>query len=119
MQLQDIHISHRHLAVEAVAGAAVVKIDLTRRIKPGAFEHRRHVALARAVEHRGAERDAPRQMPGHLDDLLAAARLDVARIFVAIGFDQLLAHRLGSSEEHTSELPSLMRISYSVFCLKK
>src|SRR3546814_3190584 len=25
----------------------------------------------------------------------------------------------GRSEEHTSELPSLMRISYSVFCLKK
>src|SRR3546814_12723480 len=80
MQLQDIHISHRHLAVEAVAGAAVVKIDLTRRIKPGAFEHRRHVALARAVAHRGAERDAQRQMPGHPDDLLAAARLDVALI---------------------------------------
>src|SRR3546814_18107750 len=28
----------------------------------------------------------------------------------------LLAHR---SEEHTSELQSLMRISYAVFCLKK
>src|SRR3546814_1144196 len=27
-----------------------------------------------------------------------------------------LRHR---SEEHTSELPSLMRISYAVFCLKK
>src|SRR3546814_10523817 len=27
--------------------------------------------------------------------------------------------RLGRSEEHTSELPSLMRISYAVFCLKK
>src|SRR3546814_3975701 len=26
---------------------------------------------------------------------------------------------LGRSEEHTSELPSLMRISYAVFCLKK
>src|SRR3546814_1425211 len=26
---------------------------------------------------------------------------------------------LRRSEEHTSELPSLMRISYSVFCLKK
>src|SRR3546814_4360809 len=26
---------------------------------------------------------------------------------------------LGRSEEHTSELQSLMRISYSVFCLKK
>src|SRR3546814_8737918 len=25
---------------------------------------------------------------------------------------------IGRSEEHTSELPSLMRISYAVFCLK-
>src|SRR3546814_3084193 len=30
--------------------------------------------------------------------------------------DPLVAHR---SEEHTSELQSLMRISYAVFCLKK
>src|SRR3546814_20636064 len=29
------------------------------------------------------------------------------------------ACRIGRSEEHTSELPSLMRISYAVFCLKK
>src|SRR3546814_6339873 len=28
-------------------------------------------------------------------------------------------HQLGRSEEHTSELQSLMRISYAVFCLKK
>src|SRR3546814_6127066 len=27
--------------------------------------------------------------------------------------------RIGRSEEHTYELPSLMRISYAVFCLKK
>src|SRR3546814_4152058 len=33
---------------------------------------------------------------------------------------QLVAQqRLGRSEEHTSELQSLMRISYAVFCLKK
>src|SRR3546814_5605722 len=33
---------------------------------------------------------------------------------------QELAGKLGSrSEEHTSELQSLMRISYAVFCLKK
>src|SRR3546814_5249789 len=34
----------------------------------------------------------------------------------------LCAHgalRAGRSEEHTSELQSLMRISYAVFCLKK
>src|SRR3546814_7425685 len=29
------------------------------------------------------------------------------------------ARREGRSEEHTSELKSLMRISYAVFCLKK
>src|SRR3546814_3078685 len=29
------------------------------------------------------------------------------------------ARRVGRSEEHTSELQSLMRISYAVFCLKK
>src|SRR3546814_5195739 len=29
------------------------------------------------------------------------------------------AHRWDRSEEHTSELQSLMRISYAVFCLKK
>src|SRR3546814_8859037 len=28
-------------------------------------------------------------------------------------------YRVGRSEEHTSELQSLMRISYAVFCLKK
>src|SRR3546814_2186997 len=30
-----------------------------------------------------------------------------------------LAHRARRSEEHTSELQSLMRTSYAVFCLKK
>src|SRR3546814_7528331 len=40
--------------------------------------------------------------------------LDVNRLDVA--FDHLDEHR---SEEHTSELQSLMRISYAVFCLKK
>src|SRR3546814_6915302 len=34
--------------------------------------------------------------------------------------DRAHQHRLaGRSEEHTSELQSLMRISYAVFCLKK
>src|SRR3546814_2032540 len=32
--------------------------------------------------------------------------------------DQFLARLGGRSEEHTSELQSLMRISYAVFCLK-
>src|SRR3546814_4307770 len=35
------------------------------------------------------------------------------------GFEDLAQSRHGRSEEHTSELQSLMRISYAVFCLKK
>src|SRR3546814_2531518 len=38
----------------------------------------------------------------------------------AIAAEGELAHaRASRSEEHTSELQSLMRISYAVFCLKK
>src|SRR3546814_5448177 len=43
----------------------------------------------------------------------------VAAVTTVIGgriSDRLAGHR---SEEHTSELQSLMRISYAVFCLKK
>src|SRR3546814_3595606 len=43
--------------------------------------------------------------------------------FLLIEFDSpdylLTAFKIGRSEEHTSELQSLMRISYAVFCLKK
>src|SRR3546814_4898163 len=35
------------------------------------------------------------------------------------GAGRLPTGRPGRSEEHTSELQSLMRISYAVFCLKK
>src|SRR3546814_4648896 len=38
------------------------------------------------------------------------------KIFLGSGNKQLFSSR---SEEHTSELQSLMRISYAVFCLKK
>src|SRR3546814_3902266 len=44
------------------------------------------------------------------------------RQLLAAGDQQLLAHQVDAgdrSEEHTSELQSLMRISYAVFCLKK
>src|SRR3546814_3129730 len=37
----------------------------------------------------------------------------------AIGMAGLAGVLIGRSEEHTSELQSLMRISYAVFCLKK
>src|SRR3546814_8056614 len=45
------------------------------------------------------------------------ARGDAGRSRLA-GLSEALG-RAGRSEEHTSELQSLMRISYAVFCLKK
>src|SRR3546814_6121684 len=43
--------------------------------------------------------------------------LDAAAVVQPLGVDD--AARRHKSEEHTSELQSLMRISYAVFCLKK
>src|SRR3546814_2674470 len=37
----------------------------------------------------------------------------------SVGTAVILNEWIGRSEEHTSELQSLMRISYAVFCLKK
>src|SRR3546814_10617650 len=38
---------------------------------------------------------------------------------VNVQFMQIMASGMPRSEEHTTELQSLMRISYAVFCLKK
>src|SRR3546814_7072147 len=38
---------------------------------------------------------------------------------IQVPMDLLEGEDMGRSEEHTSELQSLMRISYAVFCLKK
>src|SRR3546814_6930254 len=50
---------------------------------------------------------------------LPLAMLVVATSLVSCTWELGLLHLIGRSEEHTSELQSLMRISYAVFCLKK
>src|SRR3546814_8321475 len=42
----------------------------------------------------------------------------LVRQLLADFYSRRLVEALGRSEEHTSELQSLMRISYAVFCLK-
>src|SRR3546814_6607062 len=48
----------------------------------------------------------------------ASRNVEKAEDFHWIGRSEIVVHHY-RSEEHTSELQSLMRISYAVFCLKK
>src|SRR3546814_8679318 len=75
-------------------------------------------ALARVIALFGAAKP-------HCAYLFANRRATRMKVLVHDGFGiWLAARRLNQgkfhrSEEHTSELQSLMRISYAVFCLKK
>src|SRR3546814_7727076 len=60
--------------------------------------------------------DAKAIMPRRDDIILVQ---DVAEEVAVIDFVDQRGVEIGRSEEHTSELQSLMRISYAVFCLKK
>src|SRR3546814_4496044 len=52
------------------------------------------------------------------DRPLSLGRVQTATLALLVDRDEAIA-RFVRSEEHTSELQSLMRISYAVFCLKK
>src|SRR3546814_3047759 len=93
--------------------------------------------IAKKIALRGRRRAKAIRLVGHLDmqrpgigvgidrnrldPHLARGLDDAAGDFAAIGDQYFLEHQAASprSEEHTSELQSLMRITYAVFCLKK
>src|SRR3546814_6194879 len=62
-------------------------------------------------------------LPARIDHLLGDLHIVERTIFGASIAQHVGARAVGDkqfrSEEHTSELQSLMRISYAVFCLKK
>src|SRR3546814_4053499 len=66
----------------------------------------------------GGTPDADAKRKPKADEAQAVAPIDLAALeeAIAAGLRQSAVER---SEEHTSELQSLMRISYAVFCLKK
>src|SRR3546814_6652618 len=72
------------------------------------------VAVVLPFEHHIFKGDAPRTIGTGIGGAGGQQLLDA--VFLVDGHD-LVAHLL-RSEEHTSELQSLMRISYAVFCLK-
>src|SRR3546814_4453405 len=70
-----------------------------------------HPLVARTPHHGQARQVDPRQPVDQFLGLGHARRLGSAEVDDEAQDDR--------SEEHTSELQSLMRISYAVFCLKK
>src|SRR3546814_7442558 len=88
-----------------------------------AVQHNREADLS-VGDHHDA-RDRPEDAAAVLDDAVAAIILHVPAERIGL-LCRLRGLELGGqrgdrhrSEEHTSELQSLMRISYAVFCLKK
>src|SRR3546814_6403173 len=80
------------------------------RLRVGRHRHVAHAEAPQGVHHRVDHRRRRTDRP----DLAAALHAErVVRAQRALGADR------ERSEEHTSELQSLMRISYAVFCLKK
>src|SRR3546814_5963889 len=86
--------------------------------------------LERAVPDLGVEQVQPRSL--HLDHYVVGAGrrfrhvAGTQRLLLAVAVEDEGLHGSATpdqasarSEEHTSELQSLMRISYAVFCLKK
>src|SRR3546814_1603083 len=89
-----------------------VEDRLSRRLAEG---HHRHVAaeceLVRLDPQRLARFDRRDRVPANMQQRVKEAEDRERPQIEAAGVDR--------SEEHTSELQSLMRISYAVFCLKK
>src|SRR3546814_1432058 len=96
--------------VAAGPGAMIEHREQLILVEPG---KRDHVDLDR--QSRIARRLDPAQRDGQIADACdMAERRRIERVEADVD-----AADAGRSEEHTSELQSLMRISYAVFCLKK
>src|SRR3546814_1921254 len=106
----DLEERNRGIRLERIGGG------LSRRTPRGAVDAARRLVgklcAARTVEPQTDGACAPVQC--------AACRTRPDRPALAPRIWRLRRQRLATrSEEHTSELQSLMRISYAVFCLKK
>src|SRR3546814_8057494 len=80
------------------------------------------LALPLGAEHARVERPRQRHVAKHLEQhfrrQLGIPGADRSPLLIQHP-DQPIGEVAHRSEEHTSELQSLMRISYAVFCLKK
>src|SRR3546814_4480249 len=73
---------------------------------------------AQGARHRPAEQRVAQRHQHELQRFLVD-RVPAGVVLLGEFVDQIVDRGEDRSEEHTSELQSLMRISYAVFCLKK
>src|SRR3546814_10222717 len=101
---KDVQVPGMHIMVQTM-------LHLQRQ-RPHAFAH---VGMAHRYPYPGARGDRD-----HRRSDRSTAAASVGDAFAAMRTTALLiSTTTARSEEHTSELQSLMRISYDVFCLKK
>src|SRR3546814_1019555 len=87
-----------------------------------AFAGLKAMLRGEAAQKTGASTKAGTPFNKQSDDGMTSPTIDVAGAMAvarAVGRFLIVQAVLLGSEEHTSELQSLMRISYAVFCLKK
>src|SRR3546814_8804463 len=117
-------IRRRHPRCALVPGVQTCALPIFAMVARGLV----HVRLEGAGRDRGDEVMVLHQPRG---EALGEVEDRGLRGVIAVGFPRVETHAVdradvdhlcgtvGRSEEHTSELQSLMRISYAVFCLKK
>src|SRR3546814_5205555 len=112
-----------HVHAAGVVGGVVDRTTILRRVG--------HVAQrAAALEDLAADEEVVAALPvvlggfaAHVGerfvDAAGLSRVGEVGMLLGEAVRDLVAGDIGRSEEHTSELQSLMRISYAVFCLKQ
>src|SRR3546814_7509989 len=87
--------------------------------KPMAAIVRLLIFAARTIPATWADQRPAHEAPREPEGPQRSAGLEAARLFESEAAARSQRSRRGRSGEHTSELQSLMRTSYAVFCLQK
>ena len=92
VQLEHVDVPNRHLAVERVAGPAVIDGRLAGGVEAGKLQHLLDVGFLGAVEHRRRDRHAVAQVAAKLHQFAVVERFD--GFVVAVDLLQGLLQRL-------------------------
>src|SRR3546814_7859492 len=110
-----------HAAPDQAAGAGENRQRVRSISQREAPRHRRPAPTRAAAHDRGGHR-LRRDVPccgGHMEKCRMSALTDIFFPDLPRQFAAVKPDPSERSDEHTSELQSLMRLSYAVFCLKK